>query len=333
MPNSKLAFFRYLLIDQMLRDKRKPYPSKQELLEACEEKFGVRSVSTIEKDINAMRLEFDAPIEYSKRMKGYHYTESSFKLLSVNLSDENLVALGFVESFLEDFKAMPIFSEFSDAVDKVLDGLEITRNFGKNLKPVSNFIQLDKSPYFKGSEMLSQLIQAIADQKVVLVHYKKFNSDAEKEYTIHPYIIKEFQHFWYLTGYVEGYNEVRTFGIDRITAVTAIEEEFKEADTVGFNANAYFKNCLGVTTLDRKPEKVVLSFSPQRGNYLKSQPLHASQKILVDNDDEFKIELLLISNFELRNVILSFGADVKVLEPASLKESIIEAMKTAIDNY
>ncbi|MBT32619.1 MAG: hypothetical protein CMO01_23400 [Thalassobius sp.] len=45
------------------------------------------------------------------------------------------------------------------------------------------------------------------------------------------------------------------------------------------------------------------------------------------------MELLLISNFELRNVILSFGADVKVLEPASLKESIIEAMKTAIDNY
>lgn len=333
MPNSKLAFFRYLLIDQMLRNKQKKYPSKQELLEACEEKFGVRSASTIEKDLNAMRLEFDAPIAYNKKWKGYYYTEPSFKLLSVNLSDENLVALGFVESFLEDFKSMPIFSEFSDAVDKVLDGLEITRNFGKNLKPVSSFIYLDKSPYFKGSDTLSSLIQAIADQKVVLIHYKKFNSNTDKGYTLHPYIIKEFQHFWYLTGFVEEYGEVRTFGIDRITAMTALEKEYKPAEEVNFNAADHFDHCLGVTTLDGQPEDIVLSFSPHRGNYLKSKPLHNSQEILEDSETEFKINLRLIVNHELQNIILSYGSDVKVIEPKSLRDKVVDAMKKAISNY
>jgi len=317
----------------MLRDKRKKYPSKQELLDACEEKFGVRSASTIEKDINAMRLEFDAPIAYNKRWKGYYYSDASFKLLSVNLSDENLVALGFVESFLEDFKTMPIFSEFSDAVDKVLDGLEITRNFGKNLKPVSSFIYLDKSPYFKGSDMLSSLIQAIADQKIVLIHYKKFNADTDKGYTVHPYIIKEFQHFWYLTGYVEEYNEVRTFGIDRINAVTLLEEPYKASETVGFDAAAYFDHCLGVTTLDGKPEEVILSFSSQRGNYLKSKPLHASQQVILDDEKEFRISLKLIVNYELKNLILSYGPDVKVIEPTTLKDQVVHAMQLAINNY
>ncbi|MBX2841501.1 MAG: WYL domain-containing protein, partial [Flammeovirgaceae bacterium] len=226
MPSSKLAFFRYLLIDRMLRDRQHQYPTKQDLLEACEEKFGVRSISTIEKDLNAMRLEFDAPVEYNKRMKGYYYSDSSFKLLSVNLTEENLVALGFVETFLEEFRFMPIFGEFSNAIDKVLDGLEITRNFGRESMAVDKFIQIDKSPYFKGSDNLSQLIQVIADQNVIQIEYRKFNAATDKAYTVHPYLLKEFKNLWYLVGYVMEYKEVRTFGVDRITSFAKLYEAY-----------------------------------------------------------------------------------------------------------
>ena len=45
---------------------------------------------------------------------------------------KQLMALEFVEGFLEEFKYMPIFSEFSGAVDKVIDGLEITRSNYRN---------------------------------------------------------------------------------------------------------------------------------------------------------------------------------------------------------
>ena len=112
----------------LLRNKQKPYPSKLELLEACKHKFGVVSPSTIEKDLNAMRIEFDAPIAYHKKHNGYAYTDTNFRFLSVNLSEDEKDALGFVENILEQFRGLPIFSEFSDAVDKVLDGLEIAKH-------------------------------------------------------------------------------------------------------------------------------------------------------------------------------------------------------------
>jgi predicted DNA-binding transcriptional regulator YafY len=333
MPQSKLAFIRYMLIDQMLRNKHKPYPTKEDLLEACAERFGVRSISTIEKDLNAMRMEFEAPIEYSKREKGYYYSDPEFKFLSVNLSDDQLKALSFVETFLQEFKFMPIFSEFSDAVDKVLDGLEITRNFGNDLKSVNQFIQIDKSPYYKGSDILSRLIKLISNQKTVRIRYQKFGSEQDKDYVIHPYLLKEFRNFWYLVGYVADYKEVRTFGVDRILDAEEAGIPYIPETEVNFQAQSFFKYCYGITALDGRPERVVLSFSVFRGNYIKSQPIHPSQQILADNDQELRIELHLINNFELRDLILSYGSHVRVIEPISLAEQIKKAIADSLKNY
>ncbi|MFT5618172.1 MAG: putative DNA-binding transcriptional regulator YafY [Arenicella sp.] len=334
MPSSKLAFFRYMLIDKMIRNKQKPYPSIQEILDSCEDQFGVRSISTIEKDLAALRLEFDAPIKYSKREKGYFYTDPNFKLMSVNLNEEHLVALGFVETFLEEFKFMPIFNEFSDAVDKVLDGLELTKRFNKNYRAVNKFIQIDKSPYYKGKDTLSDLIKVISDQSIVQIEYKKFGSETSQTYTMHPYLLKEFKNLWYLTGYAEERKQVRTFGIDRIEGFTVQKRyDFVTAEDVKFNAENFFESCYGITALNEEPEEIILRFSPQQGNYIKAQPIHHSLSILEDNDYEFKVSLKLVNNYELRSWILGFGSSVRVLQPETLRVGILKQLKEAVESY
>jgi predicted DNA-binding transcriptional regulator YafY len=332
MADSKLAFYRYMLIDSMIRSKQKPYPTKQELLDACLEKYGVTSLSTIEKDIFAMRTDLNAPIEFSKKEKGYYYKDKHFKLFAYNLSEENIVALSFVESFLEDFKMLPIFNEFSDAVDKVLDGIEITKSFNKDLRHISRFIQIDKSPYFKGKDTLSRLIKVIAEQQVVELTYKKFMS-VEKKYVIHPYLIKEFKNLWYLTGYVPATNDVRTFGIDRIVSFGILDDTYIPKEEVNFSAETFFGNCYGITALNEKPEEIVLSFTSFLGNYIKTQPIHTSQQILIDTPEELRISLYLINNQELQARILEYGASVKVLAPETLKQKIKQELQRAVANY
>lgn len=333
MPNTKLAFMRYMVIDSMLRNKFKKHPTKQEILEVCHEKFGVKSISTIEKDLNAMRFEFDAPIAYDKKSKGYCYTDESFQLLSLSLSEEQLMALSFVETFLQDFKNLPIFGEFSGAVDKVLDGLAITRYFREDPKSVNQFIQIDKSPYFKGSDMLSKLIRVIAAKEVVRISYQKFGAETPKEYTVHPFLIKEFDNFWYLSGYVEdeGYKDVRTFGIDRIKGFEQVALPYMPPEEVNFDPSSYFSNCYGVTA--GKPQRIVLSYSPFMGNYLKARPLHPSQKVEIDNEEEFRVSLELVVNPELQNLVMSYGANVRVIEPETLRLSIGEQVRKMMETY
>lgn len=333
MRSSKLAFLRYLLIDRMIRSKHKPYPTKNEILEACMDQFGVKSVSTIEKDLNAMRMEFDAPLEYSKRMKGYYYTDSKFKLLGMNLSHENLEALQFVEIILEGFKQLPIFNEFSDAVDKVLDGVEITREFNQSERPVANFVQIDKSGYIKDTGMLTQLIKSVKDKAVVRIDYQKFGSQESTSYTVHTFLIKEYKSLWYLTGFVEERNEVRIFGVDRIVNFEELNYERIDEKEVNFSPDNFFKYCLGVTALNEEPQDIILEFTPISGNYIKTSPVHPTQTILKDDEESFILQLRLVNNYELRNWILGFGASAKVIEPASLREQIKEELAKAVALY
>lgn len=321
MPSTKLAFFRFMLIDQMLRNKQKPYPSKLELLEACKLKFGVISPSTIEKDLNAMRLEFDAPIAYRKKHNGYAYTDSNFRFLSVNLSEDEKDALGFVERILEQFRGLPIFSEFSDAVDKVLDGLEIAKH-NKNLRNYKKTILIDQVPYVKGKEKLAELIPAITEEKVLKIIYQKHNSPKSKEYIIHPYVLKEYKNSWYLIGYVPDNQQVRTYGVDRIQNIVTQNQNFIKEERVGFDAESFYQHCIGVTVLNEKPQDIILSFTPVAGNYIKNQALHSSQYIIIDNEKEFKIGLNLIVNIELKMLILAYGKSVEVLAPKTFRQEI-----------
>ncbi len=333
MPTNKLAFFRYLHIDRMLRNKQHKYPTKAEILESVHDKFGVRSASTVEKDLNAMRLEFDAPISYHPTQRGYYYADPAFKLLSVNLSEENLTALQFVETFLEEFKALPIFSEFSDAVDKVLDGLEITRNFNRDFQQVQNFVQIDKSQYVKGSETLSRLITLIAEKQVVQFSYRKFTSDTEETYTLHPYLLKEFKNLWYVIGYVEERKGIRTFGVDRIVSLQKVESIYLTANMVQFDAEAFFKYCYGVNTQNKKAQTIVLRFDTLTANYVKASPIHETQEILKEDEISCIMRFRLVNNFEIMSWILSYGAGVEVIEPSELRTTIEEKLREALHKY
>jgi len=100
MPHIKNALIRYRIIDRMLRNKYKPYPSKQQLREACEEElFGSQGAnicdSTIEKDMFAMKMEHDAPIKFSKRNGGYYYEDPDFSINDIPLSEDELSSIRF----------------------------------------------------------------------------------------------------------------------------------------------------------------------------------------------------------------------------------------------
>ena len=75
-------------------------------------------------------------------------------------------------------------------------------------------------------------------------------------------------------------------------------------------------------------EKVELRFSDTMLHYLKALPLHQSQTI-----DENIVTLHLIINPELENKIISYGEQVEVLYPLSLRERIIKRLQKAISQY
>ena len=70
-----------------------------------------------------------------------------------------------------------------------------------------------------------------------------------------------------------------------------------------------------------------------QGKYIKSQPIHHSQKIVIDSDKELRIELRVKVNYELEEQILKHGQRVRVLEPKSFRKLIKTRLKEAIAGY
>ena len=100
-----------------------------------------------------------------------------------------------------------------------------------------------------------------------------------------------------------------------------------------FDYERFFKYNIGITTLDKEPEDILLSVSPLEGSYLKTQPLHWSQNVIIDTDQECKIRLRVVVTKELAMKILSMGGGIKVISPKSLKDQIADEIEKSRQNY
>jgi predicted DNA-binding transcriptional regulator YafY len=81
------------------------------------------------------------------------------------------------------------------------------------------------------------------------------------------------------------------------------------------------------------PEEIVLQFTGFDILFVKSQPLHNTQKIISNKKDTLTIALKVIPSPELTMAIRSFGASVKVLQPEWLAKEIRTNAQSVLNQY
>jgi predicted DNA-binding transcriptional regulator YafY len=123
---------------------------------------------------------------------------------------------------------------------------------------------------------------------------------------------------------------VITLGLDRIEKTEAAHVIFKENKTL--KPKEYFRHTLGITISNELVEEIELCFSPALTPYIKTQHLHHTQKTLRDDDTGLLISLKLIPNPELTQLILGYGADVRVIKPERLRLKIREVVVSMREN-
>ena len=131
-----------------------------------------------------------------------------------------------------------------------------------------------------------------------------------------------------MLGYSEAREHLITLGLERIEKIEPAHVAFRENKTL--RPKEYFKHTLGITLGQGPIEEIELWFSPFQAPYIKTQHLHHTQKTLREDENGLVISLKLIPNPELTQLILSYGADVKVLKPTTLQEGIKEIWERAI---
>lgn len=333
MPKNKQAYIRYRIIDASIRNKQKPFPSKEELIKACEVIASV-SQRTIEQDLYDMQhdeeLGYFAPIKYDRLQKGYCYEDPNYSISNIPLKENDLYALEFAVALLKQFEGIDTIAQFSEAVTKIEDYVNVRSLMTDN--DIAQVIQLEQSTSGKGQEFLNTILGAIKAQQAIRFSYKKFDSSVEKEYTLEPYVLKEYRNRWYVTGRSVTSGMVVTFGLDRIMKLDITSDNFTVSD--GFNANDYFKYSFGISVSNNlKPEEIIVEFTAQQAEYIKSQPLHYTQKIVSDSEEKSRVSIQVIPSFELKAQLLSYGSSLTIVSPEWLKKELMEELRAALNNY
>ena len=169
-----------------------------------------------------------------------------------------------------------------------------------------------------GTHLINGLLYAIQNNwQLSFTHTKFWNMEITQR-TVKPIAIKESQHRWYLIAEDNKNGQIRNFGFDRITNLKILDSKFK---SIVFDVQKNYQHAFGVETYE-PIQKVVLEFSWQQGNYIKSFPLHTSQKILSDSADALLIELHIHPTNDIIMELLKYGSDVEVIEPPKLKNDI-----------
>lgn len=218
----------------------------------------------------------------------------------------------------------------SDITQRRLEALDTFQalKMGHNTLPIIHFEK--RQP--QGTENMFGLIHAIKNTLRITFTYQKFWEDNATQRLVDPYALKEFKNRWYLLAKDEKDEKIKTFGLDRLSNLQLTSSKFASPDA--FSMESYFQNCFGIITPNQgQPENVILSFSQSQGKYIKTMPLHESQKVLLDTKNEIRIQLKVHLTYDFLLEILSHGAAVKVISPEKLVNQITGSYKTALNQY
>ncbi|QZE15314.1 WYL domain-containing protein [Halosquirtibacter laminarini] len=334
MATNQCARIRYKTLDHCFRDVSKKYFISdliEECKEALENEFGENSNITkrqIYKDIRFMQSEAGWAIQleslYENKNKYYRYSEPKFSIENCKMSEHEQKILQESLQVLERIEGLPYFKWLNEAITRLNTDFRHhhTNHF---------YISFEENPFLHGRERLSNLFDAITQKKVLKITYQGVKMDYPETWLIHPHFLKQYNSRWFLLGISENIRKNITLPLDRILKIENSEISFIRSS---INYNDYFHEIVGIThPKETKEDLITLEINSDLVPYIRTKPLHISQKIKGTKGNWTTIELQLIVNSEFINLIFSHGKSIRVTSPKSLKNRIKSEITEILQNY
>ena len=331
MPVDKQVLLRYQVLNDCFRNPYREYDI-DDLVDACSEAMrrkldmtaGV-SKRTVQNDIANLQLPpYSIRLDetfYRGKKRLYRYTDSNYSLPMYRMNDGERHKIQDAIYVLKDFEGEPLYDWARTVLMQVEGGL-----LNETTKSVVSF---QTNPDLKGLNLFNELLQAILSKRVLKITYAPFGKDSYQE-RIYPYHLKQYNDRWYLIAQAVGYETFAHYALDRIESFEEIQMKYKEADV---DFEEYFDDVIGVTVPEGEPEDIIIKVAKKRYNYIKTKPLHMSQRVVEEGDDYAVISINVKVNNELEAQLLSFGSDVEVLKPASFRTRISEKIQLMNHKY
>ncbi len=297
--SKRIYLSRYTIIINKLKKKGASFEEINRLLMRESEISGDKieiTKRTFQRDLAEIRSLYDIDIQYDFSQKVYLIKETN-----TNNGHERML------------EAYDLFNV-----------LKMSENYAQ-------FIHFEKRKA-QGSEYFGPILQAIKSKNVIRFTHLKFWDDFSTLREVEPYLLKECKGRWYLVAKDIKDAKIKTFGLDRISELDILKK--KQNTESNLDIENRFKNSFGIIDEENAVvETIELSFSAAQGKYVKAYPLHESQKTIFESESEIVFELSLKISYDFVQELMSFGEELEVLSPDTLRKEMKNALEKTIFYY
>lgn len=321
--NNKIQRYRLLQIDEEIRNGR--FPNSTTLAKKIEV-----SSRTIQRDIEYMKDMYNAPIEYDYQKNGYYYTESSFYIKSVPLSEGELFSVALFDQLLEQYRNTPLENDLRSVFKKIEMSLPNNITFDSSfLQSQTTFIP-DQIGMIN-PQNFETVFSALKNRHVLKFKYRPLQKTTWMEREINPLHAVCQKGNWYILGFCHDKQDIRVFNFSRMKDVVETKETFDFPSN--FAPEKYFDKEIGIWLSATKKYTVELLISAEIGTFALERSWNKNQKIEQRDDGSVWVSFETTQLPEVKRWVLGQGKTVKVLNPPELIEQIKDELAVVLRMY
>jgi proteasome accessory factor B len=322
MPKFKPQYRRLLFIDKRLREGR--YPNCSTLAAEWEV-----SAKTIMRDIDYLRDELDAPIEYDAVQHGYYYAEASYRLPAITISESDLFAVCIAEKALQQFRKTPLHSRLASVFEKIEQSLPDH----VSVQPAwvdSRISIFPDAATTIDPDVWDTTARALRENRRTRLRHQSPGRDRPINHDVAPYHLVGYKGEWYLIGYSQAHGEVRTFALSRVRSVELLDDTCEVPED--FDLDSLTGDHFGIMWGTRTYQ-VRVRFDAKVAPYIREREWHSKQKLTQSRDGSVVLGFPTSHLNEVKDWILSWGPGATALAPKSLVARIRSDLRESLKNY
>lgn len=289
------------------------------------------SRATVKRIIEEMKLHFNAPLEYDRERNGYYYDTQegqAFELPGIWFNAAELHALLATQQLLEQMQPGLLGTHLKPIKERVEKLLATGQHDSGEIAKRVRILRM--TGRHTSSEHFQTIVGALLQRQRLAIRYHGRGKDEETRREISPQRLTHYRDNWYLDAWCHQRNALRSFAVDRLREAKALDKRAK--DIAEKELDAHFASSYGIFAGAAK-HTAVLRFTPERARWVAEEQWHPQQQGCFLEDGSYELRIPYSDPRELVMDVLKHGAEVKVIEPESLWQSVREQLRGALGRY
>jgi predicted DNA-binding transcriptional regulator YafY len=193
-----------------------------------------------------------------------------------------------------------------------------------------NRVMLQDIP--QGVEYLGIVLKAMDEGKTVSFFYQSYYSTEKRDkLNVIPCFVRMFEGRWYLIAEYLDRSRTWVYALERMQEVSVGSLSLHCLPEN--NPEDYYIGCYGIIRDEQKPALIQLKVYDQQVDYLRSLPLHHSQKEIETQEDYSIFSYYLRPSFDFMQKILWYREKVEILEPVEVRMEMKKLIENMLEKY